>query len=140
MNQTKCLGRRWAALWIDMILISIFLISLNYLLGQELYQKLIAIWLIVIALYYPILEGLYGASLGKFLFGIRVIDMDGNVPGIKKSILRTIPRIIETNPIFAGGVPAAISYACSKKNQRLGDMLAGTIVVRKANLDEPQNN
>ena len=130
MEQTKCLARRWVALWIDLILLALFLSTANYVLGKELYRELPALWVAVVFLYYPVLEGFYGASIGKFLTGIRVLDVGGNNAGFYRCFLRTIPRILETNPIVAGGAPAGIVCLLTENNQRLGDIIAGTIVVR----------
>lgn len=86
--------------------------------------------MIVIAVYFPVLEGLKGYTVGKKLLRIRVVDQHGNLPGIPKAIVRSLLRIIETNPVFLGGVPAGIIALVSKKKQRLGDMLAKTYVVK----------
>ncbi len=44
--------------------------------------------------YYGLLEGLYGASLGKAIFRLRVAGPDRNVPGIPKALLRALIFIL----------------------------------------------
>jgi uncharacterized RDD family membrane protein YckC len=36
---------------------------------------------------------------------------------------------LEANPILFGGIPAGIAIISSAKKQRIGDLLAGTVVV-----------
>jgi uncharacterized RDD family membrane protein YckC len=38
-------------------------------------------------------------------------------------------RIIEVNPLLFGGIPAGIAVILSRRKQRIGDLLAGTVVV-----------
>jgi uncharacterized RDD family membrane protein YckC len=38
-------------------------------------------------------------------------------------------RIIEVNPLLLGGIPAGIVVISTSRKQRIGDLLAGTIVV-----------
>jgi uncharacterized RDD family membrane protein YckC len=128
------LFRRWLGAWIDFILLALCLLIPDYLLGNQLYQQTLLIWLAVPILYFPVLEGIWGRSIGKLITGTMVVDSSGNVPGIWKAVLRTVPRIIEVNPLLVGGLIAGIAVAVSENRQRLGDMLAGTYVVRVKDL------
>ncbi|MGN6695052.1 MAG: RDD family protein, partial [Aquihabitans sp.] len=47
------------------------------------------IWL-VCTIAYIVLQGVTGASPGKLLLGLRVVDVDGRLAGVGKSLLRTI--------------------------------------------------
>lgn len=58
---------------------------------------------------------------------IRVVQFDGSQPTIGNFILRWILRPIDN--FFYGGV-AIISIAVTKRNQRVGDLAAGTIVMK----------
>ena len=133
-NIWRYLFLRWLGAWIDLIVLSLFLLIPDLVLGNLLYQETIWIWLVPLIIYFPVLEGIWGRSLGKLITGMRVVDNSGNAPGIWKSILRTITRFIEVNPVVAGGLPAGIAVAMSQKRQRLGDMLARTYVVRVKDL------
>jgi len=83
----------------------------------------------VALVYYWLPEGLWGATPGKGLAGLRVVDDAGGVPGLGRSVVRTLLRLIEINPILVGGLPAALVAARSRTGRRLGDMLAGTVVL-----------
>ena len=68
-----------------------------------------------------------GQSLGKKARGIKVMRLDGTAPSIGDYLLRWLLRIIDLQ--FAGLV-AIISIAASERGQRLGDLAAGTTVVK----------
>ncbi len=87
------------------------------------------LYLVVILAYYILLEGYLGQTVGKMLLGIKVVREDtGGVPGLGPAALRTVLRIIDG--LFSYLV-AFIAVLASQKNQRLGDMVAHTLVVRK---------
>lgn len=78
-----------------------------------------------------------GQSIGKRALGIRVVDLQGNEPGISQCLLRQVMRMIDFTLTL--GLCALISALVSKNNQRIGDLVAGTVVIEKnprANLTE----
>lgn len=121
--------RRWAATLIDFVVMVGFIACCDAFLGNALYQKVVPIILFLLALYYPVLEGFEGGTAGKFALGIRVVDYDGRRPGMLKALVRTLARIVEVNPFCMGGLPAGIVAMMSPRKQRIGDMLAKTLVV-----------
>jgi uncharacterized RDD family membrane protein YckC len=75
------------------------------------------------------MEGYLGQTVGKMLLGIKVVrEGTGEVPGLQGAAIRTVLRIVDG---FFFYLVAFISVLASGKNQRLGDMLAHTLVVRK---------
>jgi uncharacterized RDD family membrane protein YckC len=87
-------------------------------------------YLIITFAYYALLEGYLGQTVGKMLLGIKVVREDnGEVPGLGAAAIRTVLRLIDVLP-FAYLV-GFITVLISGKNQRLGDMAANTLVVRK---------
>jgi uncharacterized RDD family membrane protein YckC len=69
------------------------------------------------------------ASLGKMLLGIKVVREDtGEVPGVGAAVIRTLLRLIDGLFAYLVGF---IAVLVSAKRQRLGDMAAHTLVVRK---------
>lgn len=93
----------------------------------------VTLWLVVA--YFPVVEGLWGQSLGKFITKIKVVDATGRPPGVSRALMRTATRFLEVNPLLAGGIPAWVIATQSKWKQRLGDKLAGTFVIRKYDAD-----
>jgi uncharacterized RDD family membrane protein YckC len=124
------IARRWLAAWIDFIVLASFFLVPDFVLGNERFQKSIFVWLGLAVVYFPMLETLYGRSLGKLLSGIVVVNEYGRLPRLDQSIVRTLLRIIEVNPFLIGGLPAGIVAMLTRSKQRLGDMLAGTYVIR----------
>jgi uncharacterized RDD family membrane protein YckC len=84
---------------------------------------------VIVVLYYILMEGYLGQTVGKMVLGIKVVREDnGEVPGLGGATIRTLLRIIDS--LFSYLV-AFIAVLISGKNQRLGDMAAHTLVVRK---------
>ena len=71
---------------------------------------------------------LNGQSLGKKAKQIKVISLNGNQPNIGQYLIRWIFRIVDD--MLGNGIVAILTIALSQKAQRVGDMLAGTTVVR----------
>jgi uncharacterized RDD family membrane protein YckC len=69
-----------------------------------------------------------GQSIGKKAMDIRVMRLDGTAPRQGDYLLRWLLRIIDT--VFLGGVVAIVAIAASGRGQRLGDMAAGTTVLK----------
>ena len=63
--------------------------------------------------------------------GLVVVSVDGNRPKLKAHLVRTLARLFEANPFLLGGIPAGIAIVSSDRKQRVGDLLAGTVVVSK---------
>src|SRR5262245_57158032 len=90
--------RRSLAGWIDSNLVAIPTVALVNLLGLLIYSPshpggaiaATAIAAGVMTLYYGLLEGHWGASAGKAIFGLRVVDADHVAPGIRRGILRAL--------------------------------------------------
>ena len=81
--------------------------------------------------YFFIFEVLWSRTPGKFLQGLVVRNIDGTRTSLKSHLIRTIARLLEANPILFGGIPAGIAIISSTRKQRIGDSLAGTVVVSR---------
>ncbi len=90
--------------------------------------KAVLFFLIYLA-YFIVLEALWSRTPGKYFQGLIVRKLDGGRCDWRASLIRGVLRIIEVNPLLLGGIPAGIVILSSKRKQRLGDMLAGTVVV-----------
>jgi uncharacterized RDD family membrane protein YckC len=77
--------------------------------------------------YFAVCEGLTGTTLGKRLFGLRVVRAaDGRRCGPGAAVVRTVLRLID-NVLFS--LPGIAAIVTSPRRQRLGDRAAGTLVV-----------
>ena len=87
---------------------------------------LVAVYL----LYFLLAEALWARTLGKLACGLAVLRSDGSRCGWKEAWLRTLLRIIEVNPLILGALPGGLVVIFSKRKQRMGDMLADTVVAQ----------
>lgn len=122
--------RRWLGAWVDFMVLLSFLVVPDYVLGNAVYRSTLAIWLSLLAAYFPVMEMLFGKTVGKMVTRTRVVNEAGQRPSFLQVIMRTLFRLIEVNPLLAGGLPAGIAVIVSRGKQRLGDMAAGTYVLR----------
>ncbi len=77
-----------------------------------------------------ILQGLAGGTVGKLILGLRVVRPDGRRAGILRCTLRWVLSFVDT---FCCGLLPGLALALnSKGHRRLGDMVAGTLVVDKS--------
>jgi len=77
--------------------------------------------------YFVVWEGLYGRSPGKMAIGVRVVTTSGRPIGWRAAALRNLLRAADLLPM--GYVVGVVSMALSPRFQRLGDLVAGTMVV-----------
>lgn len=92
------------------------------------------IWLALALSYFIVPEWLWGRTLGKLITRTIIVNEKGDRPSLGQVLVRTLFRLFEVNPLLAGGVPAGIAAALSKRKQRLGDMAADTYVIRVRDL------
>ena len=87
---------------------------------------LAAAWLLIAILYFTVSEAISGGkTLGKSAMGIRVIRVDGATASIGEYFLRSLAYIVD---LFGVGV---ILMFFHPQSRRLGDLVAGTVVVRE---------
>lgn len=87
--------------------------------------------------YYILSEGLFdGQTLGKRLLGIRAVRDGGYSVGFSASAVRNLMRLIDLQPVFTYAV-GITSIALTKSGKRLGDIVAGTLVVRETMVQQP---
>jgi uncharacterized RDD family membrane protein YckC len=80
--------------------------------------------------YFATFEALWrGQTPGKRLVGLRVIDVSGSRVSVYAAILRNLIRVVDQLPgIYAVGI---VSVLVTSRQQRLGDLAAGTVVVHE---------
>ena len=79
----------------------------------------------IILLYFPILEGRFGQTLGKRLFDLQVLREDGLPINYKEAFLRRISYYFDVLPVDALFIPF------TSKRQRAFDIVARTVVIRQ---------
>ena len=87
--------------------------------------------------YYLLFEGLRdGQTPGKRVFRLRAVRDGGYSVGFAASAVRNLMRIVDLQPAFTYLI-GITSIAFSKSGKRLGDIVAGTIVVRESLVRQP---
>ncbi|MBI5543825.1 MAG: RDD family protein [Deltaproteobacteria bacterium] len=109
---------------------AIFMISLGGMLVPGVAMALVFIVLFLVNWgYFVFLEYRYaGQTLGKRLLGLRTIQESGVRVGFYQATLRNLVRAVDHLPVLylGGGLLALVSA----KTRRLGDLAAGTVVIR----------
>ena len=87
------------------------------------------VFVIVPAFCYHLLMELFfnGRSVGKMALGLKVLDLGGKEATVSQYLLRWIFRMVDMGVTLGAG--ALFSAALTQYSQRLGDLLAGTIVI-----------
>jgi len=96
--------------------------------GVEARIGLVLTFTACIVLYFTLFEWKLGATVGKRIMNLRVVTLSGGPITLGAAAARTVMRIIDGQFLY---VVAAIAVAASKRHQRLGDMVAKTLVIKK---------
>ena len=99
----------------------------NWVRGWFIFDPLCLAFLVIIGLYFIFLEGRLGATLGKWILGLRVIGLDGHRTGLWRSIVRNALRLVDGLPAFS--LLGVILILRSEERARFGDRIAGTRVI-----------
>lgn len=70
----------------------------------------------------------YGQTIGKWVLGLRVVDSAGLQLQFHQAAIRNLVRAVDLFPLL--GLVGGISMLLNRRLQRLGDLAAGTVVVR----------
>lgn len=137
--------RKSLAFLIDFILVlfifGVLLIAIIYFqifinIG-EINEPLIAfVWIIlsiiILFVYFIFLEK-NGLTIGKMIMRIKVVsEFNHNAISYRQSLIRNLLLVVDLIPYPLPGLLAIIFSAKSPKKQRIGDMVAGTIVIKKS--------
>ncbi len=92
-------------------------------------QALIILAMVTLMFLIPlVVEGLTkGRSLGKLIFGLRVVRDDGGTIRWRHALTRTLTGVFEL--WMTAGSVAIIASLFNRQSKRLGDMMAGTFVI-----------
>jgi uncharacterized RDD family membrane protein YckC len=127
-------GSRFAAAIVDALIQGVLLIAaaiVAYAVGGGSGVAVVAVASFVVLFAYDVVFEVWsgGRTLGKRLNGLRVVVEDGRPIGFVRSALRNIMRLVDVYILF--GLIGSVSIVVSERNQRLGDLVAGTLVVRE---------
>ncbi|MBB6460502.1 RDD family protein [Flammeovirga kamogawensis] len=136
--QKATITQRIGAFLIDLLIISaIFLVPLIVLHKSDTMFVVWAVIMTIVSLTYNLLCEVFleGQSLGKRVMDIRVASIDGNSVTMSQYGIRWVFRLIDI-ALLQGSI-AVFTILLGGKGQRLGDILAGTIVIsEKKNINK----
>ena len=138
IDQTPAgIGERIFARMLDYLLMVLYAYGLNFLVKKTgfsifsnnqhgaFYTFLVASPVIFYSLLWELMNN--GRSPGKMAFGIRVVMRDGTTPTFGAHLMRWMLMLIDMWFSWIG----IIFMLLNKNNQRLGDLAAGTIVIKE---------
>ena len=127
---------RALAFLIDQIVITLFLVFMFVFFefaGMRGMLEEIFVYIIIIPVYFLyslLFESFnYGQTLGKMMVGVKVRRLDGNEISFTEAATRWLMRVPDV--FISAGALAAILVSSTERSQRMGDILAGTIVIRQ---------
>jgi len=144
------IGSRFIAVLLDTLIWGVALIALGLLFWMIRpairafnllsYQWAVAFFTIAVFLlhwgYFTLFEAFNaGRTPGKQAVHIRVIQRSGRAIGLFESLARNLVRFVDELPLFY-----AVGVVCifvTRQHQRLGDLAAGTLVVRDREQEQP---
>jgi len=132
---TAGLGSRFLGLIIDWAIQGTALVVLLIIVSNASFGWLgttIVLLLVFLVIWgYPIaLETLWrGRTVGKAAMGLRVVTTEGGQIGFRHAAVRTALGLVDF--ILTSGACAVICVLLTSRNQRLGDLAAGTVVLRE---------
>jgi uncharacterized RDD family membrane protein YckC len=130
--------RRFPAFLIDLLIRTGILVAVYFIVGMAgIFTSLFGIAFAALAVFAFLLEWFYGAVFetwmngqtpGKWMMGIRVLSVDGQPINGIQAVMRNIIRTIDMFPPPTSMV-ALVTMTLTKRYQRIGDLVSGTIVV-----------
>jgi len=148
------IGSRFVAILLDTVLLyfALMLVFLAVVLfgsavgaGVESEVDTLGLWFVAVLIvlvfamiwgYFALFEAFWrGQTPGKRVMKLRVIKDSGRQITLFEALARNLLRVVDYLPgMYLTGV---ITMLCSKRNKRLGDMVAGTIVVHERADEQP---
>jgi len=133
---------RGLALFLDFMILALFFFLLLMMFiglfqdsatqGTLFYFLLVIVPLFAFIGYMVLFEAYNnGQTLGKKIMTIKVIRIDGQEPVMSDYFLRAIFHLVET--LLCSGILGAIVISSNSHRQRIGDLTAGTTVIRVRN-------
>jgi len=131
----------WGAAFVLLAVIAAIIIPALHFFGGVSANWAAGIFFLIVFLlqwgYFALFEAFdHGRTPGKIVAKIRVIHQSGRGINFVEALARNLVRFVDYLPgFYAVGV---IAIFISKRNQRLGDMVAGSLVVRDREVDAPR--
>ena len=132
-TEREVTAHRVAAAIFDAMIIAIMSMAVAPLVGSSILEPEGSFLVYTVApvigfFYYFLLEGFAGQTIGKRILGIAVVKADGSPCTYLSSFVRNLLRVVDAMPFFY--LVGLAVMALSDRKQRIGDHVAGTVVVK----------
>lgn len=110
----------------------LLVLGTRYDLDSAWFEALVVVLIVAVLIGYPVLwETLTtGRTPGKFVLGLRVVRADGGPVDLRHTLTRGLAgAIVDFWLLGVFGAVAVVTSLCSPNARRVGDVLAGTVVV-----------
>ena len=99
--------------------------------SDSFFETAYAILLTILLVGYPVvLETLWrGRTIGKRALGLRAVTVEGTPITFRHAALRMMGGLVD-RLLPPGGITGALFVLGTRRHQRIGDLLAGTVVIR----------
>ena len=123
-------GDRIVAFIIDTLIMGAYMILMGIIVGGMASDGFALFVLSIPLFFYSLLFEIFGQgqSPGKRARNIKVVKVLGSAPSLGGYLLRWMFRLVDIY-LFYGGI-GIVAIAASKNGQRIGDMVAGTTVIK----------
>ena len=104
----------------------------TYTAAHVLTAGRLALVLLVQVLFGAACEAAWGATIGKRVFGVRVVALEGARATPLQALIRNALRVIDALPLLYVAGLLAMARSGRTRRQRIGDLAAGTTVMLRA--------
>jgi uncharacterized RDD family membrane protein YckC len=130
----------WTAAFIGLFILGAILLPALHVFGGVSANWAVGIVFLIVFLfqwgYFTLFEAFgNGRTPGKRVMKIHVIHSSGRAISFVESLARNLVRFVDSLP--SAYVVGVITMFLNQQNQRLGDMVAGTLVVRDREIESP---
>ena len=127
------LGERIVGYIIDCLIIFVYVIALVIVASFNHFSRGSEVVILLLAIpvfFYDLASEVFmnGQSVGKRVMNIKVVSLDGRQPTLGQYVLRWMFRLVDFT--LTSHLCGVICIAVSEHKQRVGDMVAGTTLVR----------
>lgn len=130
------LGERLVAWLIDALIFLAYFIAISFFLNFSNLDRFInrnpwlSVFILVPFVFYNLVCDIWlnGQTVGKRVMKVKVISLNGTQASFGQYLLRWLFRLVDI--FLSNGLVAFICIAVSEKKQRLGDIVAGTTVIK----------
>jgi uncharacterized RDD family membrane protein YckC len=132
-------GSRFLAQLIDQLILTVILVAVIivvFLLGAATNDRDLTLLLVglasfvIVFFYFLIAEAMFGGQTpGKRALRLRVVGDQGQPITFSQALIRNLVRVVDFLPVYYG--VGLITLFINGRGKRLGDLAAGTVVVRE---------